>query len=118
MKGRLIALALLLAAGGCSASGAESPACTNEAALRPFGDAGVVPPRSLPAGYPCAAEAVCSALVDECLGEWPDAAAVPASTSSTPFTCECLGGVWTCGAASASAAACLPTVVPVDAGGD
>jgi hypothetical protein len=107
--------ALAWVAMGCSSAQVDSPQCTSESAVHAT-DAGVVPPRALPTGYPCATGATCSALVDPCPGDWPDAALAPTSATSTLIVCECPDAVWTCTAASETPPTCPSSVV--DAGGD
>ena len=105
-----------LAAAGCSTTGSQEPSCTNESAATPYGDAAVLPLRSLPSGFPCAPGAVCYATIDDC-ADWPDAASTPASPSvnATPFACECPDGVWICTDQNESPPVCT---APSDAGGD
>ncbi len=64
--GRAALFASALATAGCSTSAPQGPACTNESTAAPYGDAGILPVRSLPAGYPCATGAVCYATIDDC----------------------------------------------------
>ena len=118
MNASLLPLAALLAATACSTSGSASPTCTNESTARPFRDAGVLPPRSLPTGFPCAAGAVCYAAIDDCPGDWPDAAATPSSTSSTAFVCACDQAAWTCAPENAGPPTCPVSAVTIDSGTD
>ncbi len=90
----------------CSSSADQVPPCANESSATPFGDAGVLPLRSLPTGYPCGAGAVCSATIDDCPNDWPAAVDAPATSNETPFQCTCPGGVWQCAATSTTAGSC------------
>jgi hypothetical protein len=102
-----------LAASGCSTESA-GPACTNESSAVPYTDAGILPLRALPSGFPCATGAVCYATIDDCTDDWPDAASAPASPSATPFVCDCPDGVWACSDQSPTPPVCVGA--PVDAG--
>ncbi|MGO8995949.1 MAG: hypothetical protein ACLQVI_21760 [Polyangiaceae bacterium] len=116
--GRAALFASALATAGCSTSAPQGPACTNESTAAPYGDAGILPVRSLPAGYPCATGAVCYATIDDC-SDWPDASAAPASPSvnASPFECDCPDGVWTCASEAQTAPVCVaPASPPSDAG--
>lgn len=115
----LIALLSSLPVSACAPTATATPACTNESSTHAYGDAGVVPPRALPNGYPCATGAVCYATVDNCPNDWPDAAAAPLSTSvATPFECACIGGVWSCEAETQTAPSCASPASPADSGSD
>jgi hypothetical protein len=101
----------------CSPTDSQTPACTNEARVQPYGDAGILPPRSLPNGFPCATNAVCYATIDNCAGDWSDAAAAPATVSAaTPFMCDCVQGVWSCEAETDTPPTCGSIVAPSDGG--
>jgi hypothetical protein len=107
-------------AGGCSTSGSDGPPCTNESTSMPYGDAGILPPRSLPTGYPCAPDDVCYATIDEC-PDWPDTALAPSSPSvnATLFVCDCPDGVWACTNQDVTPPVCGPSGTgPADAGAD
>jgi hypothetical protein len=112
------ALSAVVLAAGCSPSSSQTPACTNEGSAQPYGDAGVLPPRSLPNGYPCATGAVCYATIDDCPGDWPDAAAIPASSGATPFMCDCIQGVWSCEAETETPPVCVSSGASSDGGVD
>jgi hypothetical protein len=97
------------AAAACSSNGNLGPPCANESSATPFGDAGVLPLRALPAGHPCATNAVCTATIDDCPSDWPAGADAPSTSNETPFQCTCPGGVWQCAATSTTVGSCSIT---------
>ena len=100
----LLASALFVA---CSSStDTEGPQCANDSSAVPFGDAGVLPLRSLPTGTPCASSAVCGATIDDCPNDWPVGASAPLTSNATPYQCTCPGGVWSCVATTTTAPSC------------
>jgi hypothetical protein len=109
------AIVTAFAASGCSTADAE-PACTNESSAVPYTDAGILPLRALPSGFPCATGAVCYATIDDCTDDWPDAASVPSSPHASPFVCDCPDGVWTCTNEDQDPSAPECVGAPLDAG--
>jgi len=91
----------------CSSNTYEGvPPCANESSAVPFSDAGILPLRALPTGFPCATGEACSATIDDCSNDWLPDASVPLTSNATPFQCTCPDGVWQCEATTATVPSC------------